>query len=189
MSKSEIRGSKNGSAFTLIELVIVMSIIIVLAGLILATSGYVQEKSKRSRTEAEIAAISAALESYKADNGIYPSNDHTKQADPAASIDPKASQFLYGELTGDTNFDGQPEPNTKTYMTFKPGSLKPDNPAQPIGAGGVVAAIRDPFGDPYGYSTMKANDPAAAGGFNPTFDLWSTAGDENGDQAKWIKNW
>jgi hypothetical protein len=49
-----------------------MAIILVLAGLILATSGYVQKKGGRSRTEAEIAVLSAALESYKADNGVYP---------------------------------------------------------------------------------------------------------------------
>src|SRR6476469_5087799 len=61
-----------GSAFTLIELLIVMAIIIVLAGLILATANYVQKKGYRSRAEAEIAAISAALENYKADNGVYP---------------------------------------------------------------------------------------------------------------------
>ena len=38
------------SGFTILELLIVMSIIIVLAGLILATSGYVQKKGARSRT-------------------------------------------------------------------------------------------------------------------------------------------
>ena len=62
------------NAFTILELLIVISIIIVLAGLILATSGYVQKKGARSRTEAEIAAISAALENYRADNGIYPTD-------------------------------------------------------------------------------------------------------------------
>ena len=65
-------------AFTIIELLIVMTIILVLAGLILATAGYVQKKGARSRTEAEIAAISAALESYKADNGIYPSEPNDR---------------------------------------------------------------------------------------------------------------
>src|SRR5207237_7513962 len=59
-------------AFTIIELLVVITIIIILAGLILSTVGYVQKKGARSRAEAEIAAMSAALESYKADNGIYP---------------------------------------------------------------------------------------------------------------------
>ena len=64
-------------AFTVVELLIVMAIILVLAGLILATSNYVQKKGYRSRAEAEIAAISAALENYKADNGVYPSAPDT----------------------------------------------------------------------------------------------------------------
>ena len=62
------------SAFTLIELLVVISIIAVLASLVLAASGSVQKKGARSRAEAEIAALGAALESYKADNGDYPSN-------------------------------------------------------------------------------------------------------------------
>ncbi|MEY2539964.1 MAG: hypothetical protein QOG67_3704, partial [Verrucomicrobiota bacterium] len=41
------------SAFTVLELLIVISIIIVLAGLTLATMGYVQNKGGRSRAEAE----------------------------------------------------------------------------------------------------------------------------------------
>src|SRR6266436_5753496 len=61
-------------AFTIIELLVVIAIIIILAGLILSTVGYVQKKGARSRAEAEIAAMSAALESYKADNGLYPTD-------------------------------------------------------------------------------------------------------------------
>ena len=39
----------------------------------------------------------------------------------------------------------------------------------------AVTAIRDPFGNSYGYSTAKARTPNHRG-YNPTFDLWSTAG-------------
>ena len=42
--------------FTIIELIIVMGIILVLAGLILGTSGYVNRKGATSRAEAEIKA-------------------------------------------------------------------------------------------------------------------------------------
>ena len=59
-------------AFTIVEMIIVLATILILAGLVLATSGYVRNKGKRSRAEVEIAAISVALENYKADNGIYP---------------------------------------------------------------------------------------------------------------------
>src|SRR6476469_477619 len=58
--------------FTLIELIVVVGIIIVLAGLVLSTAGYARKKGARARAETEIAAMSAACESYKADNGVYP---------------------------------------------------------------------------------------------------------------------
>jgi len=175
------------AAFTIIELLIVMSIIIVLAGLVLATSGYVQKKGARSRAEAEIAAMSAALESYKADNGIYPRNSATDGLNPTAALSayPTASQFLYGELAGDRDFNRSAETNVKSYFPFKPNMLLPAPPST-----NPVTAIRDPFGNSYGYSTMKAADPAANGGYNPTFDLWSVGdGPAGTDQSKWIKNW
>src|SRR5213080_3251121 len=92
-------------AFTLIELLVVIAIIIILAGLILATTGYVQKKGARSRAETEIAAMSAALESYKADNGTYPTDPNkTEQVNPTASPIPMtASLYLYEQLSGDTN--------------------------------------------------------------------------------------
>src|SRR5205814_2897013 len=83
----ETRALPRICGFTLIELLVVMAIIVVLAGLILATSNYVQKKGYRSRAEAEIAAISAALENYKADNGVYPS-DPSSTENLAANTDP-----------------------------------------------------------------------------------------------------
>ena len=62
-------------AFTLIELLIVITVIAILASLVLAAAGSVQKKGARSRAEAEIKAVEAALESYKSDNGDYPSNN------------------------------------------------------------------------------------------------------------------
>src|SRR6266542_4129303 len=59
-------------AFTLIELIVVITVIVILTGLVLSTVGYAQKKGARARAETEIAAMSAACESYKADNGIYP---------------------------------------------------------------------------------------------------------------------
>src|SRR6267378_5092710 len=64
-------------AVTIIELLMVIIIILILAGLILSISSYVQNKGARARAETEIAAMSAALESYKADNGIYPRTNAT----------------------------------------------------------------------------------------------------------------
>lgn len=175
-------------AFTILELLVVLTIIIALAGLILATVGYVQKKGARSRAEAEIAALSAALESYKADNGIYPTSANT-QVDPVAAPTPAAaSQFLYEQLSGNSASNMQPVTGAKNYFTFKPGMLW----GAKDGNGNLlsVSFIRDPFGDSYGYSTLKATNPAGAAGYNPTFDLWSTASaNPVTDQGQWIKNW
>ena len=185
-------------AFTIVELLIVIAIILVLAGLILATSGYVLTKGKRSRAEVEIAAISTALENYKADNGIYPidtANGTTSTLDARTMLNPTAAQyaaasvFLYKELSGDPI--GNRVPTGKSYFPFKPNMLLPKDQAQ------AVVAIADPFGYSYGYSTAFQANPTQ--GYNPTFDLWSTAGTGTGStpasspapppQAQWIRNW
>ena len=173
------------SAFTIIELLIVMAIIVALAGLILATAGYVQKKGYRSRTETEIAAISAALENYKADNGVYPRDsvtDNFNIATTSPSDYDAPGLKLYEHLSGDATHDRIAE--AKTYFSFKPNQLSPADQSQP------VTAIRDPFGNSYGYSTAKAANPTGTVGYNPTFDLWSIAdGTAGADQSKWIKNW
>jgi general secretion pathway protein G len=171
-------------AFTLIELLIVIAIIAVLAGLVLATAGYVQRKGKRLRAEAEIAAMSAALENYRADNGMYPSDSVTNGFDvgtTSMSDYQGPSLKLYEYLSGDMDHDRMPE--AKGYFPFKPNQLNPVEQAK------AVTAIRDPFGNPYGYSTMKATN-SALNGHNPTFDLWSVAdGTAGTGETKWIKNW
>ena len=164
--------------FTIIEILVVLAIILVLAGLVLATSNFVQNKSARSRAEVEIAAMSAALENYKADNGIYPGST----LDPATTTPSSyedASTTLYESLAGDPDGDGQPDPAMTSYMQFRLNEL---------GSNNSKMFVKDPFGNSYGYSTLHETDPSK--GFNPTFDLWSTAGSSS-DSGKtgWIKNW
>jgi prepilin-type N-terminal cleavage/methylation domain-containing protein len=179
------------SAFTLIELIVVTTVIVILTGLVLSTVGYVQKKAARARAETEIAAMSAACESYKADYGVYPFNSNTNTLNARTDLDPSAigysnaSLFLYEKLMGVTSGNRSETPSARTYMSFKPNQLGPADQTQP------VQFICDPFGNSYGYST--AGNPQA----NPTFDLWSTAGvapsstpaPPAAQQDFWIKNW
>src|SRR5437773_1157185 len=189
-------------AVTIIELLVVIIIIFILAGLVLSISSYVQNKGKRARAETEIAAISAALESYKADNGIYPANNATNSVDPTTMTDPSsyvsASSYLYIQLAGDS--DGNPtttsSSDTRNYLggSLKQSMLGPNPP-------GANTYFRDPFRNSYGYSTSKnpiANPTgySTAGGYNPAFDLWSTVGSGTSGTLSprpikntWIKNW
>lgn len=211
------------SGFTLIELLTVMVVIAVLASLVLGTAGYIQKKGAAAKAESEIAAMSAAIENYKGDNGTYPRDNSTRpdakaydralateklnarvNGDPVAATSPykPANQFLYRHLSGDRNCDAKIDATDKddannvqfpTYMEFKPTML-----SGPKLAGGQlksVAFIIDPFGLAYGYSLAYAAEVDAkvavpTKGYNPTFDLWSTAGTKKvTDEAKWIKNW
>src|SRR5207247_8131353 len=96
---SHDRCDRRYNAFTLIELIVVVGIIIVLTGLVLSTVGYARKKGARARAETEIAAMSAACENYKADNGVYPSNSDTNALNAQTSVDPSAYQaaslYLY----------------------------------------------------------------------------------------------
>jgi prepilin-type N-terminal cleavage/methylation domain-containing protein len=208
------------TGFTLIELVLVVGIILVLSALVLSTVGYARKKSAFARAETEIAAISAACENYKADNAVYPSTSATNNLDARTMLDPQtanattyktASLILYRAISGDRNLDRvvnatdgsfdidgttlDPPPSQlqppRSYFAFKPNMLFPPNQTQ------NVQYIQDPFGNSYGYSTANQADPITPKGYNPTFDVWSTAGVAPSptpnppatQQGLWIKNW
>ena len=154
--------------FTLIELLVVITVIAILAGLVLQGAGYAQKKAARSRAEAEIAALSAALESYKSDNGDYPKLTNGSSSGTAT---PGTGQLyiLRGALaptSGKVYFEfNKGMGNSTTYST---------STNQPI---------LDPFGEGYGY--MYPGSSTRSG--TNFFDLWSRAGTTNTNQ--WIKNW
>lgn len=196
------------NAFTLIELVVVFALILVLTGLVLSTAGYARKKGARARAETEIAALSAACESYKADYGVYPRDPTPNTAtdslnaktdgnpmpsptpgNPSGATYPVASLVLYNALFGATAGSRNPNTGARSYFVFKPNMLFPADQTQP------VQYIQDPFGNSYGYSTIQAATGDSTKGYNPTFDLWSTSGlitnPGNPDTItpQWIKNW
>jgi prepilin-type N-terminal cleavage/methylation domain-containing protein len=204
------------AAFTLIEMIMVMAIIVVLAGLVMGVYVYVKNQTNRSHATTEIEQLKVALENYRTDNGGYPQDSQkTDKLDPrnitdATNISPTgklavSSKFLYECLTGDTNDNGT---MTKDYA---PGFFKPSRLGGPRVGNTVnpVQYIMDPFGNPFGYSTAgllldqeyrtalatnpgatrQTQNSAGTQGYNPTFDLWSTAGDTRQNTGKWIKNW
>lgn len=99
----------------------------------------------------------------------------------------EASLYLYTQLSGDLT--GTQQSTSKSYFAFKPQMLAMDS-------NGLVTAIKDPFGNSYGYSTIQQTGNTNAG-YNPTFDLWSTAGLTTNPPGtppdtitpQWVKNW
>ena len=60
--------------FTLIELMVVVAVIGIVAGIVLAAAGGVQKKAARDQAKAEIKMICVALENFKSSTGAYPTN-------------------------------------------------------------------------------------------------------------------
>lgn len=111
------------NAFTLIELLVVIAIIAILAALVLSTAGYVQKKGATSRAEAEIAALSAALESYKADMGDYPTNQNsgTNTSSLYGALSPASGKVYFEFNKGMTSSTGIVDPFGTVYYYSYPG--------------------------------------------------------------------
>jgi len=106
--------------------------------------------------------------------------DARANGDPTSAIYSQTSLYLYTQLSGD--LAGNRQATAKSYFALKPQMLSIDN-------SGFVTAIKDPFGNSYGYSTIQQTGTTTAG-YNPTFDLWSTTGLTSGtNSTQWIKNW
>jgi prepilin-type N-terminal cleavage/methylation domain-containing protein len=162
--------SPRSAAFTLIEMITVIAIIVILTGLILSINGLVQRKAASARATAEIKTLSASCEAYKNDNGGYPQDpNYTDTLIPQTSTSPvtgsyaQSSLYLYETLTGDKNATGQPPTTalvgseTVSVTNYAPDFFKPSrlgvNTSSSPGAANYVQFIMDPYGNPYGYST------------------------------------
>ena len=145
------------AGFTLVELLTVLIIIAILAGLIVGAGKYALTKASASRAQGEIAAMEMALEHYKTDNGYYPASTTTRNSgSPGAwtTIEVYNSTNLYSALSG-------------KYFTFKPNQLRVDT------ATGKTYVI-DPFGNPYNYYCPPIGTPSPQPWTNTaSFDLWS----------------
>jgi prepilin-type N-terminal cleavage/methylation domain-containing protein len=195
-SRATLYGRPDG--FSLIELLTVLVIIAILAGLTLAAFSGVQRSALRSRAKNEIAALGASLESYKADNGSYPTPPATTftstnvylTAAPnlAGGTYQMSSEYLYEALTGRTNYSDPPATaGTHIYYVFNARQLG-NNSAT---AGGPIY-IQDPFGNSYGYFNGYYGGATPQLPFNGTnqYDLWSTAGDTGGtNMPGWVTDW
>lgn len=196
------RGGR-GSAFSLLELLVVMSIMIVLAGLVLAAVRGMQESALRKKAGSQIEAIGLALEDFRIDNGEYPINEIDPEQDPEAG-----AMVLYQALSGDGNdrlgFYGEPSASTgklassqKAYME----QLDPQADSQGMvneNAAGVFY-VNDPWREPYRYVRHDDDPPGERQEKqrNPsTYDLYSPGqasdpaeGDQESNEKKWITNW
>ena len=75
-----IRKKSDNRGFTLIELMVVIVILGILAGLIIPRIMGRPEEARRMKARVQIESIETALKLYKLDNGRYPTTEQSLQA-------------------------------------------------------------------------------------------------------------
>jgi len=164
---------RHPAAFTLIELMAVIVIIVILAGIVVGSMGFVNEKQARSKAKVQIDLLSKALEDYKMDNGTYPATGNSTS--PAASNSNVLWKALYGDGAADATGA------KKIYLA----ELDPNNNKQgwTQSTSGTISIV-DPWGNHYRYRTATSSTGAAnAATQNPDFDLWSAGKDGRSDSS------
>ena len=76
----------NRKAFTIVELLIVVTIISLLLGILLPSISMVRTKAKETAQKAQFATIDMALEAFKQDYGDYPPSDWQEGINPPGRI-------------------------------------------------------------------------------------------------------
>ncbi len=167
------------AAFTLIELMAVITIIVILAGLVVGGMGFVTERQAKEKARVQIALLSKALEEYKLDMGTYPATANSVDGTGKSAV--SLYQALFKEGYDYTNPATPPTSWTKATKIYV-ADLNPVTTKQGwVTTTTTVPAsttVLDPWGKEYCYRTAVDS----AGGpnsdtQNPDFDLWSMGKD------------
>ena len=138
------------TAFTLIELLAVIAIMGILAGILMPALSKAREKAKVGKCIATIASLQTALSMYQVDYGVYPaSSDSGTQ---------RNGNSHHGDFDGvPNNFVAALTASTKggPYMEFKGKDLYDDGSST---GSGHKYVLKDPWGNAYIYVCRKARD-------------------------------
>ncbi len=177
----------------MIELMTVISIMVILAGILIGSLPGIQARINRQKVETLIAELESGLSKYQLDHGIYPQNPPEGGDRDAIGID--GATTLYKHLSGDWNEDGEVdfEQDEKVYVARLSYFENKDSKDPRAGTLGSKFVILDSYGNPVRYLAQPPNiSEDKRETYNPTFDLWSIVdADPNNpeDQAKFITNW
>jgi general secretion pathway protein G len=112
------RTGRNQRGFTLIELMVVIVILGILAGLIIPRIMGRPDEARRAKARMQVEGIETALKLYRLDNGAYPSTEQGLQAlveQPASG--PLAQSWRQGGYLEKSKVPKDPWGNDFVYMS------------------------------------------------------------------------
>jgi prepilin-type N-terminal cleavage/methylation domain-containing protein len=169
------RSDAERGGFSLVEMLMVVAVIVILIAISLSIGNVMERSANEAKIRADIKAIEAAMEAYRADYGDYPPVDQNVRAGMTDQFpDPTPNNktgtwdwdagwtnchYIYKALSG-TNSE------LKQYMKFREKDIKR--------LSGNIFLILDPYGNPYAYrpkmGPLGTNTPPRNPGY---FDLFS----------------
>lgn len=170
-------------AFTLIELIAVMAIIMTLAGMVMVVSRAALDKAKKSKAESMISALSVAISMYYADCGTYPWTTALNGfGDPnIGNVSAELLDQLNNPAKGNP-LDAMYTPGWKgPYIELNSGDL-----GDPIGGVQTKRDIHDPWRSNYFYQSRIST--AMTLDHPNSFDIRSAGPDKNFNTPDDIKN-
>lgn len=168
------------AGFTLVEIMAVVLIILVLAGLILSMAGHATKEADISSTKALLGRIALGLEAYKSEVGDYPCRN-TNTVD-ATVPDSEMYRVLYRTLsnTQHATYNKVVVAGREPFMDWKPTELNPVE-YYPWDTPKYVFQTNAGFVDAWGNAVQYSYDPA----FTSTYRLYSMGPDgKSGDATQ-----
>ena len=210
MQSPRFKSNARTSAFTLVEMLIVITIIALLAALTMGGYTYAMRSSKRRITTGTFEAIKLALERYSSEFAEYPEPTGGGQSvslpPGPLTYDVSGATCLYQALTGDgydhikgvtgsgSNASGTSDGKVEGVDEIK-GKMFADIPQTIFSKKGSTYFLIDGFGHPFQYikaaaaSTTTNNSSSSSTTpttINSTYDLWSYVEDEKNTSKKSI---
>ncbi len=152
-----MRNKKKG--FTIIELLTVLAIIGILAGLIMGAAGKAREKAMIAKARASISSLETAISMFQTDIGDYPASTNANLVTCLTS----SSNCSVGTASVQMN-TSQRESWGGPYMNFQ-------NEAS-------TGVFFDPWGSPYDYTNQGTNHGIGAD-YSSYVDIWSSGPDKD----------
>lgn len=153
---------RRSAGFTLVEIMAVVLIILVLAGLILSMAGNATREADIASTKALLERIGVGLEGYKAETGQY----------PVGTADMNRALYRTLSNTAHGTYNPTPIAGREPFMEWKPTELNPVE-YYPWDTPKYVSQPNAGFVDAWGNAIQYTFDP----NITSTYRLWSMGPD------------